>query len=167
MVRAKITPTTVGFYNKLDQTYFDGDYRLISDLLGTELDFIKVQNLLLGEAIFELRDQSYDAGVHETSYLLQPKEQSALFEIFLLLNPGHFKMDSQQLAQPEKRRMLQIDYKNYQEVEKQILPQNIKIIALEEESETIITMDFKSISLNNELRFPFRIPSGFEEIIIR
>jgi outer membrane biogenesis lipoprotein LolB len=166
-VRAKITPTTVGFYNKLDQTYFDGDYRLISDLLGTELDFIKVQNMILGEAIFNLTEDSYDAGVHETSYLLQPKEQNTLLEIFLLLNPGHFKMDSQQLAQPEKRRMLQIDYKNYQEIDKQILPQNIRIIALEEESETIITMDFKSFSLNHELRFPFRIPSGFEEIVIR
>jgi hypothetical protein len=167
VVRAKITPTTVGFYNKLDHTYFDGDFTLISDLLGTELDFNKVQNLLLGEALFNLNNQMYDVGIHESSYVLQPKDQSTLLEIFLLLNPAHFKMDSQQLAQPIKRRMLQIDYKNYQIVERQILPQSIKIIALEEDNETIIEMDFRSISLNNELRFPFRIPSGFEEIVIK
>jgi outer membrane biogenesis lipoprotein LolB len=167
VVRAKITPTTVSFYNKLDHTYFDGDFTLISDLLGTELDFDKVQNLLLGESLFDLKTETYNADIHEMSYLLQPKDQSELLEIFLLLNPAHFKMDSQQLAQPLKRRMLQVDYKDYQEVEKQILPQNIKVIALEGENETIIAMEFKSISLNNELRFPFRIPSGFEEIVIR
>ena len=167
VVRAKITPTTVSFYNKLDHTYFDGDFALISDLLGTELDFNKVQNLLLGESLFDLKTEMYDADIHEASYLLQPKKQSALLEIFLLLNPAHFKMDSQQLAQPLKHRMLQIDYKDYQEVEKQTLPQNIKVIALEGEDETIIAMEFKSVSLNNDLRFPFRIPSGFEEIVIR
>ena len=32
-------------YNKLDNTYFDGDYGYLSDMLGTELDFKKLQNL--------------------------------------------------------------------------------------------------------------------------
>lgn len=166
-IRVKITPEKVGYYNKLDNTYFEGDFSLISDLLGIELDFNKAQNLLLGEALFDLNNESYVADIHEASYLLQPKSQSALLEIFFLLNPTHFKMDSQQLAQPLKRRMLQIDYENYQEIEKQILPKHIKIIALENEEETIINMEFKSIYLNRDLRFPFRIPSGFEEIVIR
>ena len=76
-------------------------------------------------------------------------------------------MDSQQLWQNLKHRMLQIDYKSYQEIDKQILPQNIKITATEENLATIINMEFKSITLDGELRFPFRIPSGFEEIVIR
>ena len=167
VVRAKLTPQKVSFYNKLDNTYFEGDFSLISDLLGTELDFQNVQNLLLGEAIFDLNNQTYNIDIHEASYVLSPKTQNTLYEIFFLLNPSHFKMDSQQLAQSLKRRMLEIDYKNYQKVEKQILPQHIKIIALEEDEETIINMVFKSISLNNDLRFPFRIPSGFDEIVIK
>ena len=167
VVRVKITPEKVGYYNKLDNTYFDGDFSLISDLLGTELDFEKVQNMLLGEALFNLEDNNYRADVHEKSYMLHPKRQNELLEIFLLFNPTHFKMDSQQLAQSLKQRMLQIDYKNYQEVDKQILPQNIKITALEEGYEIIISMEFKSITLNGDLRFPFRIPSGFEEIVIK
>ena len=167
VVRAKITPQKVSFYNKLDNTYFEGDFSLISDLLGTELDFQNIQNLLLGEAIFDLNNQTYNIDIHEASYVLSPQKQNALYEIFFLLNPSHFKMDSQQLAQSLNRRMLEIDYNNYQEVEKQILPQQIKIIALEEDEETIINMEFKSISLNNDLRFPFRIPSGFDEIVIK
>ena len=167
IVRAMITPEKVSFYNKLDQTYFDGDYSLISDLLGTHLDFENLQQLLLGQSLYDLKEEKYASNVYEKSYLLQPEVQSSLFEIFFLLNPSHFKMDSQQFAQPLDNRMLQIDYNGYQEIEKQILPQNIRVIALEENEETVISMELKSVTLNSELRFPFRIPSGFDEIVIK
>ena len=167
IVRAKITPEKVSFYNKLDNTFFDGDFSLISNLLGTEVNYDKVQNLLLGEALFELESGNYKSDIHEQSYVLQPKRQSALMEIFMLLNPSHFKMDSQQIAQEISNRFLQVDYKGYQEVDKQILPEKVSVVALEAGYETIINMEFKSVSLDEDLRFPFRIPSGFEEIVIK
>ena len=167
MAKILITPEKVSFYNKLDNTYFDGDFKLLSDFVGTELDFEKVQNILLGEALYNLKKDDYVASIHEKSYLLQPKKQQKLFEIFYLLNPSHFKMDSQQFTQPQENRHLQIDYKNYQEVDKQTLPQNIKIIALESYDETIIELEYKSVSLNENIRFPFRIPSGYKEIEIK
>ena len=167
IVRAKITPEKVSFYNKLDNTYFDGDFSLISGLLGTDVDYEKIQNLLLGEALFDLESGNYKSDIHEKSYLLQPKRQSALMEIFLLLNPSHFKMDSQQIAQEFGNRFLQVDYKGYQEVDKQIIPEKVSVVALEGDYETVINMEFKSVSLDEDLRFPFRIPSGFEEIVIK
>ena len=167
IVRAKITPEKVSFYNKLDNTYFDGDFKLISNLLGTDLNYENVQNMLLGQALFNLEEQSYTADTSDKSYVLSPKDQNALYEIFFLLNPKHFKMDSQQLSQPLKRRILQIDYKNYQDVEKQAFPENMIIIAVENDEETIINMEFKSVTLNGDLRFPFRIPSGYDEIEIK
>src|SRR5690606_23553596 len=47
VVKIMITPSKVQFYNKLDNTYFDGDFSYLEKLLGTELDFQMVQNLLL------------------------------------------------------------------------------------------------------------------------
>jgi len=41
------------------------------------------------------------------------------------------------------------------------------VFALDAREETIIAMQFRSITLNNELRFPFRIPSGFDAIAIK
>lgn len=167
MAKVLITPNKVSFYNKLDNTYFEGDFKLLSDFVGTDLDFNKVQNILLGEALFNLKKDDYIASTHENSYLLQPKKQRALFEIFYLLNPSHFKMDSQQFTQHQEQRHLQIDYKNYQEVDKQTLPQNIKIISLESFDETIIDLEYKSVAINEDIRFPFRIPSGYKEIEIK
>jgi hypothetical protein len=164
IIRALVTPEKVSFYNKLDNTYFDGDYKYLSDLLGTELDFNKVQNLLIGEAIFNLKNGDYQASVDESSYIVQPKIQRELFELFFLLDPKHFKVKSQQITQPNERRHLQIDYVSHQVVEKQILPELIKIIAIEANEEVILNLEFKNVSLNEDLRFPFRIPSGFNEI---
>jgi hypothetical protein len=167
IIRVMITPEKVSYYNKLDNTYFDGDFRFLSDILGTELDFEKVQNLLLGIPLYPLNKTDYNMSVNNEKYLFQPKEQLALFELFYLINPTHFKVDSQQLAQPSEARFLQIDYLNFQEVEKQNLPENIKIIVLEADKETVIEMEFKSVSLNQDLRYPFSIPSGFEEIVLK
>lgn len=166
LARAIITPDKVRFYNRINNQYFEGDYTLISNLLGIELNFKKVQSLLLGESLFNLKDGKYTASTNDKSYILQPKEQTALLELFLLLNPSHFKMDSQQLQQPLKKRFLQVDYLVYQDVDKEILPKDIKIIAVEDNEEVIIAMEYKSVSLNEEVRFPFKIPSGFKEIII-
>ncbi|PIA79052.1 deoxyuridine 5'-triphosphate nucleotidohydrolase [Gaetbulibacter sp. 4G1] len=164
VIRAKVTPEKVSFYNKLDNIYFEGDYKYLSELLGTELDFQKVQNLLFGETLFNLKDDAYKSSVDNNVYVLQPKKQHDLFEIFFLLDPSHFKVKSQQISQPKEFRHLQIDYLTYQEVNSQTLPQHIKINAVETNKETIIKLEFKNVSLNEELRFPFKIPSGFKEI---
>lgn len=167
VARMMITPEKVRFYNKLENEYFDGDYKLLSDFVGVDLDFNKVQNILLGQAIFDLKDAPHTVSVNENSYALQPKEQNALLELFYLINPSHFKMDSLQMFQQLKKRILQVDYKSYQEVSKEVLPKNIRIIAVEDSDQVTIAMEFKSLKLNEDVRFPFKIPEGYKEIVIK
>lgn len=165
--RLLITPEKVSFYNKLDHSFFEGDFKLLSDFIGTDLDFEKVQNLLLGEALFNLKDSDYIASVSDEAYLVQPEHQNPLFELFYIIHPAYFKIMSQQLAQPQDQRLLQIDYLKYQTVDSEIIPEYIKINAVEGRSESIIELEFKSVSLNQKLNFPFKIPSGFEAIELK
>jgi hypothetical protein len=90
-----------------------------------------------------------------------------LLDILYLINPAHFKLDALELYQPANRRMLQVDYQAYQEVKGQTLPKEIRIVAVDKTDEAAIDIAFKSIGLNNELRFPFKIPSGFKEIEVK
>ncbi|MFB9055219.1 DUF4292 domain-containing protein [Mariniflexile ostreae] len=167
IVKALITPEKLSFYNKLDNTYFEGDFKYLSDLLGTELDFQKIQNLLIGEALYDVSDRNYKASVLEETYVLEPKKQLELFELFLIMDPSIFKLKSQQITQLKTFRHLQIDYLSHQEVEKQVFPEKIKVMAVEGEKEMIIKLEFKSISLNEDLRFPFSIPSGYNLIELK
>lgn len=164
ILRAKITPEKVSFYNKLDKTFFSGDFNFFSNLLGTELNFQQIQNLLIGETLFNLKEQPYKLSIHEDNYALQPKKQPELFEIFFLLNPSHYKVISQQLSQTSEFRHLEINYLKYQEINAQILPEQVKIIAVEGNEEVIAELELKSVTLNGELRFPFKIPSGYKEV---
>ena len=120
--------------------------------------------MLLGQSMFALNDKDYEIDVFDQSYQLKPKKQRDLFELFLMFNPSHFKMDSQQIAQPKERRILQIDYLSYQKVDNLTLPSETKIFAIENEDQLVINLELKSVDLNEDVRFPFSIPSGYKKI---
>ena len=121
---------------------------------------------MLGQSIFSLKEQ-HTVAVNENSYALAPKDQNILLELFYLVNPSHFKMDSLQLYQKIEKRFLQVDYASYQEVNKQVLPKSINIVAVEDKDEVGVKLEIKSVSLNGDVRFPFKIPSGYTEIEIK
>ena len=164
LAKVLITPDKISYYNKIDRTYFEVDFSLLSNWLGTELDFYQVQSLLLGESLFDLNKEKHTADLYDSSYLVQPKKQLELFERLLLLNPSHFKADSQEISQLQEGRILLVNYDQYQEASNQTIPKNVKVIAVDKKEETRLDIDFRSISLNEELRFPFKIPGHYKEI---
>ena len=167
MVRVKITPEGVRFYNKLDNTYFDGDYALISEFLGADLQFENLQNLLLGEAIFNLKSKEFKKVTHPNSYMLTPKKSNTLFELLYLINPTYFKLDAQQLSQTLEQNVLKIQYRSYQKVGGLVLPENMAITANNTNERTSLNLNIKSVSLDQPLRFPFNIPKGFKAIELK
>jgi hypothetical protein len=59
MAKALITPNQVKYYEKMNGTYFEGDYQSLSQWLGTDLDFSKIQNMLLGQPIDDLKKEDF------------------------------------------------------------------------------------------------------------
>ena len=167
MVRVKITPERVRFYNKLDNTYFDGDYALISAFLGVDLQFKNLQNLLLGEAIFNLKAKEFKKTTHPNSYMLTSKPPNVLFDLLYLINPSYFKLDAQQLTQTVEKNVLKIQYRSYQKVDGLVLPENMGITAMNTNEQTTLNLNIKSVSLDQPLRFPFNIPKGFKAIELK
>lgn len=166
LVKVYITPEKVSFYNKLDNTYFEGDFALISNFLGTELNFEKVQNLLIGDALFNLKNERFNSEIQDKGYLLTPKRDFELFKRLFLLDAFHFKAKKQQLAQTAEQRLLTIDYPAYQKITGQAFPKNIEIKAEEGNKTTTIQVEYRKITFNEDVRFPFKIPSGYKEIKI-
>ncbi|MGW9684651.1 DUF4292 domain-containing protein [Flagellimonas sp. 2504JD1-5] len=166
VVKAHITPERVSFYNKLQNEYFDGDFGYLSELLGTELDFEKVQSLLLGNAILDLRDEKYTSEIDQGNYQLKPKKAQELFKILFQLEPKNFKIAAQEIAQPQENRRLRAKY-TYQDISGEAVPNEIHIVALENMDRTTIGLSFKHMELNRTLNFPYKIPKGFDEIILK
>ena len=165
IVKAIITPERVSFYNKLENEYFDGDFSYLSKLLGTELDFEKVQNVLLGNAILDLREDKYASNITEGNYELSPKRQNDLFAILFSLEPTNFKIATQELSQSIEKRLLKMNYQ-YQTIDTKILPATINIEATSKEDKTLIKLDYRGMEFGKRLNFPYKIPKGFKEIVL-
>jgi len=166
MVKAYITPDKVSFYNKLQNEYFDGDFSYLSHLLGTDLDFEKVQNLLLGNAVMDLRKEKYNSEIYDGTYQLKPKNAQELFKILFQLEPKNFKIATQQISQPEKFRQLSAKY-TYQDISGSVLPDEIKITAEEAGELTKIDLSFRNLELNKPMSFPYKVPKGFDKITLK
>jgi len=165
VVKAIITNNRVSFYNKLQNEYFDGDFSYLSNLLGTELDFNKVQNLLIGNAVLDLRKEKYNSTIVDGNYGLAPKKLNNLFTILFALEPRNFKVATQELSQPFEKRFLKMKYQ-YQDLGTKILPTTISIEAVNKEDTTTIGLEYKGMEFEKQLSFPYKIPKGFKEIVL-
>lgn len=159
-----ITPTRVSYYETIGKTYFEGDFALLGEWLGTPINFQQTQSMLLGQSIFTLNPSDYTTEVFQNKFKLQPKQQPQNFIHSLFINPDNFKIASETLSQPDDGRLLSIRYGDYQKLEEQFYPQNIVIHTTEKGSATKIEINYRKIDLNVNVSFPFDIPQGYEEI---
>ncbi|MEM9363245.1 MAG: DUF4292 domain-containing protein [Bacteroidota bacterium] len=166
VVKARITPDKVSFYNKLQGEYFDGDFRYLSELLGTELDFTSVQNLLLGNAISDLRKERFNSKILDGNYELEPKKAGILFSLLFQLEPKNFKIASQEVNQAKENRFLSAEY-TYQDISGKVFPNSVNVVALDKGSKTTIDLSFRNLELDRPLNFPYKIPKGYNEIILK
>mgnify|MGYP002283133510 FL=1 len=162
--RVKITPASFSYYSLIDKKYFEGDFSLLEKILGTKVTFNQVQDLLLGESVLDLKKQKFISEVDASVYKLTPKEQHELYRIFFLFDPNNFTLKKQLLKTDKNKTVLDIDYKSYRLIEKQLVPKKIMINVSQPEHYTTITIDFKSVTLNKQISTPYKIPSSYKPI---
>lgn len=165
LAKVLITPKEVKYYEKINRTYFVGDFRLLSEWLGTKLDFEKVQNLLTGQTIYELDDDAYQMEETPNGYEFQSDEEAFLTKLFLL-HPTTFKAEAQQLVRESENQSLTITYPKYQKIKEIYFPQEISIIVNQASESTKIDIEYRSLEFDVPVSFPFNIPSGYKEITI-
>lgn len=164
IAKVLITPTSVSYYETIGNTYFEGDFALLGEWIGTSINFQQAQNLLLGQSIFTLNPSEYKSEIVQNKFKIQPKQQPQNFIHSLFLNPENFKIASESLSQPNAERLLSIRYGDYQKIEEQYFPTSILLDTSEKGSKTKIEVNYKKIDLNANVSFPFEIPQGYEEI---
>lgn len=165
MAKALITPNEVKYYEKLNGNYFEGDYSALSKWLGTDLDFNKIQNMLIGQPIDDLTKQKYTFTETDKFYKLNTKEGST--EKTFFFEAEHFLLKKQEISQPDKERNFEVNYPNFQEFASAIMPASLTINAFQKSEKTTIIIDYNSITFNEELTFPYSVPEGYDRIFIK
>lgn len=165
MAKALITPDKVYYYEKINNTFFEGNFELLSRWLGTELDYQKVQNLFLGKPIDNLIQHNYKASVENQLYKLKNQQEELIKEFFF--EAGNFLLKQQKITHAQKQQQLQINYPEYNKFENTILPLNFSIIATQPKDTINIDINYKNITFNEDLSFPYSVPEGYEQIFIK
>ena len=165
MAKALITPQEVKYYEKINGSYFEGDYQALSQWLGTDLDFNKIQNMLIGQPIDDLSKAKYTFTETDKFYKLNTTEDQTEKSFFF--EAEHFLLKKQEINQPEKERGFVASYPNFQEFASAILPASLTINAMQKKGRTTLIVDYNSTTLNEELTFPYSVPDGYDRIFIK
>ncbi len=158
--KMKITPDRVQFYSPYTRQYFDGDFSMIHKLLGVEVGFKELQNIILGQAMLGVEDKQ-QISITEKSYVLSPKNQFNDFDIYYLINPNHFKLDEQYVVNGYGK--LDVKYPKYFTQDNTLFPEQIGIKVVGKKT-TSIDIDFRSVTFNSNFKIPFKIPNGYKKI---
>lgn len=164
MAKALITPTRVSYYEKANSTYFDGNYSILTKMIGTDLDFQKVQNLLLGRPIDDLTKEVFIAEIVANLFQLKSKKQADIEKLFRF-ETANYLLKEQFINQISKNRNVLVTYPSFTNQDNIFLPTGVTIIA-NQQNQVKINVEYKKITFNESLSFPYSIPDGYSQIKI-
>lgn len=164
VAKMMVTPKKVQFYERIDQSYFDGDFELISSFLGIELNYEQLQNLLLGQSIKSINIEQSILESIEGYFQINSTYEKGLIQT-ILLDEKTFKIKQQTLKMEDNE--VKIIYNSYQIIDNMSFPEEMIILADNNKDQVSIMLDFKNINLNDDLNYPFRIPSDFKPIQLK
>ena len=166
MAKALITPTMVSYYEKINGNYFEGDFSSLSQWLGTDLDYNKIQNMLLGQAIDDLTKGKYIESLLEHTYRLDDTSNINTKKSFFL-DADKFLVQKQEITQTTEERMIKVAYADNKVYNEGILPSSVLINTFQKKGNTEINLEYNSVTFNQELSFPYSVPNGYKRIIIK
>lgn len=174
--RVMLTRDSVLFLNRIDKTFFAGNYQFINRMINAKVDFDIVQALLTGNDFKWYDYQELKASIDNQSYQLESahrrklKKYSKLNEEInvvyqsIWLNPITFKIERIKIKEiNNNNKKIDAFYSNFKTINDQVLPMQYDItISAKEDAK--IDASLLKVDLNTNLSFPFNIPSKYEEI---
>lgn len=173
-VRLIITRDSVKMINRLNDTYFTGDYNLINKFLDANIDYDLLQAFLLGNDLGNYESEKFRACVEDGRYKLangerkkmnglnkNSSENQRVFLHDIWLDPVSFKITRASIKETGKENTrLESAYGPFETVDNQILP--LKSDYTISAAHTIrVNVEFSKINLDKPQQFPFKIPSNY------
>lgn len=176
--RILLSDDSVKFINRLNKTYFTGEYNLIDSLLNTTLDYSILEAMILGNELTEYDINKFRASIDGGLYRITIQERRKIRKYLktneisskvlvqnIWLNPDNFKINKVELKElGDDNRKLEVIYMDYQEVDGILLPEEVQI-NISASTPIDINIRFGKTEINEPLRFPFAIPRKYDELI--
>ncbi len=173
--RLILTRDSIKFINRLNKTYFLGEYQMLDTLISTTIDYIIIQSMILANELPYYKLDNYNVKADDNMYLLtmvkkrkvkrKIKRGNSPTNVIIekvWLDPVNFRMRRVEMNEigNEKKKLI-VQYDDYRQVEGKMFPFKIKISVFSD-NDLVIDVDYSKVHFGETMRFPFRIPSKYK-----
>ncbi len=176
-VRIVITQDSLKMINKLNDTYFIGDYNYLNRSLNTNIDYDILQAFLIGNDLQSYENSKFRASVDRGEYKLSTSERQKLkrfvrnsdenLKVYIQniwLDAQTFKITYADVREIRRENIkLEAGYFQFEDVQGQLFPKNIEF-NIRADNNISVKAEFSKIILDTPLQFPFKIPSNYKQI---
>lgn len=177
--RVLLSNDSVMFINRLNKSYFAGEYALIDSLLHTTIDYDLLQSMLVGNDLTQYDVNKYKSSVDGELYRMTIRERRKIKRYIksgeidtrvlvqqIWLDSDNFRIRRIDIKEKGEENVnnLQVFYDDYIEIDGQLFPSRIQI-NINSHKTIHIQVDFSRAELNKDLSFPFSIPSKYDKMI--
>ncbi len=176
VARILITDDSVKFMNRIESTYFIGDFGLINSFTNTVFDFNMLQSLIIGNDFSYYETDKFKASYSNEQYRLSTlnrrklkkhikneKENIKVLIQDIWLEPGTFKINRVKVKEIKEKRSLDVLYSIYLAVENQLFPTRV-VFDISAETPFVLTLEYSKVKVNENQAIPFRIPSSYTKL---
>jgi hypothetical protein len=171
VARALITPDSLKFINRINGTYFKGDYKYLNELLQIEVNFKMIQAILLGNTYLHYSIEQYISDRENTELVLSTlKKRRIRREIDveipqILTQEIWFSSLQNKIVRMEMQdyrpiRKFTVNYLQFEKVDDLNMPNKL-IISAQADKQVKIDLEYSRMTINKELNLPFNIPEDY------
>ncbi len=176
-LRLMISQDSVKLMNRLNDTYFIGDYEYVNRFLNTNIDYDLLQAFLLGNDLQFYENAKFRASIDRGEYKLSTGERHKLKKFVrnsqeplriliqnIWLDPDHFKITHTDVKEIRRDNIkLESTYTAFAPLGDQLFPGKMTYTIWAGNTIRVKT-EFSRMSLEGPLQFPFRIPASYERV---
>lgn len=175
--RVYITKDSVKFFNRLNNTYFKGDFTYLSKWMNTQLDYEVLQSLLVGNSVaFYNEDDKLKPGVDNCQYTLGTIRKYKLRKVMvkgkelkesaqsIYMVPGTFKIARILFYEFNPERSFDARFLDFADVDSQLFPLKMNY-SIKAQKTVNMEINYNKPRLDEEQSFPFKIPDNYERIV--
>ena len=174
--RNMITQDSVMFINRMNNTYFIGDYAFVKKFLYSNIDYDILQSFLTGNDLSFYDKGKFRASLDRGDYKLSTaarmklkisvrrgaEPQNVLIQN-IWIDPDNFKITRANVKEIRKPgTQLEACYSEFEKIGAQLFPKEMTF-DISADNDLRVKVSFSKISINQPMTFPFRIPKGYRK----
>ncbi len=156
VAKLHITPERVEFYENINKTYFRGDLKSLSSLIGLDLEFDQLQNLITGDPLVYPDKKNWNiTDVKENKITIEPVKRGYILKMILLPS----SKTSETVMEFEGEEIV-LKYPEYSQENNKWFPQKIEI----ENPEHQIEIRLNKPQTKEKPVIKFHIPENYQRM---